>query len=151
VNPDTEQVGYHAQSVTKEQQARAEALVRRMCPDPDPVLQALGLVEPRTAVRQTAGPPPPGVEVCKRGHVRTEENTFTRVKRGYPCRECRDCIRARKQAPAWTPDTHCRNGHERTPDNTYTGSDGIRRCRTCQTNSDRARRQREREARQGAQ
>jgi hypothetical protein len=150
VNPDTEQVGYHAQRVTKAQEAAAEALVRRCCgDDTELVLQRLGLAPWPT--QPPPPPPPPGVEVCKNGHPRTEENTRYRMRDGYRCRECLDCHRAYQQGqrltPQWNPDTHCRKGHPRTPDNSYTGSDGGRRCKECQTNADRARRRREREAR----
>jgi hypothetical protein len=152
VNPDTEQVGYHAQSVTKEQLARAEALVRRLCPDPDPVLQALGLIP---APARKPPPAPDGVEVCKRGHVRTPGNTRVRLRGGYRCRECLDCAKERNPPD---PGTHCRNGHEWTPDNTTWDDKGGRRCRACRNAANRAayqrrkaKRQREREARQEAQ
>jgi hypothetical protein len=138
VNPDTEQVGYHAQSVTKEQVARAEALVRRMCPDPDPVLQALGLQDPPP-------PAPADGEYCKNGHLRTEANTGWRRKTGRtPHRWCRDCAKERYKYSTWNPDTHCRNGHPRTPENTATRWNGdyeVRSCKDCEKTRKRGYRQ----------
>jgi hypothetical protein len=128
VNPDTEQVGYHAQRVTKEQAARAEALVRRMCPDPDVILVVLGLVP--------AAPAEP--ETCRNGHPRTGENTRYRVKNGYRCKECVDCERNRTN-PA-PPNGYCRNGHLRTQENTRYDADGQVRCKDCRRDSDRRKR-----------
>jgi hypothetical protein len=139
VNPDTEQVGYHAQRVTKEEAARAEALVRRMCPDPEPVLAALGLIE--------APAPQPPVEYCRNGHQRTPENTGWRRPPGITPRPyCKTCEQERLAArkPPKDPPTHCRNGHEYTAENTLTrvkeGRD-TRACRACE----KARKQRDRE------
>jgi hypothetical protein len=137
VNPDTEQVGYHAQRVTKEQAARAEALVRRMCPDPDPVLAALGLAAPV-----------PAADVCRNGHPRTADNTRTRVKDGQESKECVDCERERRgrqprpaavrrgQAP---PEGYCRNGHRRTDSNTRYEGEQVR-CKDCRRDYDRRKR-----------
>jgi hypothetical protein len=103
VNPDTEQTGYHAQRVTDEQVRAAVRLIARMCPDPAPVLHALGLAEPRTAVRQPAGPPQGADagqrEYCRNGHVRTRDNTGLRRRAGRaPQRYCRTCETAATKA-----------------------------------------------------
>jgi hypothetical protein len=137
VNPDTEQVGYHAQRVSEQQKTRAEALVRRMCDNPEPVLAALGLL------------PPPAVEpdMCRNGHARTAGNTRTRIKDGQESKECIDCEhvrRGREPRPDAEPrpgpvEGYCRNGHRRTDSNTrYEGTQV--RCKDCRRDSDRRKR-----------
>ena len=69
---------------------------------------------------------------CPRGHLYSEENTYTCKKGKRSCRECRR-IRDRRQGvrPAMSKRTECPRGHPYDDANTYTDPRGARNCRTC--------------------
>jgi len=55
----------------------------RHCVNPDHLEPVTGVENIRRAVKET----------CRRGHVRTEANTYWFDIRGYRCRQCLDCRR----------------------------------------------------------
>lgn len=77
---------------------------------------------------------------CKRGHERTETNTYVDPSGNFHCRPClrlrergyeqRDRGK-RKAMPPRPPVTHCKRGHEFTDANTSVTPDGRRQCREC--------------------
>ena len=80
---------------------------------------------------------------CKKGHVLTEESSYTNATSGYlVCKTCRNNSARRYRGKpetdfvrVWNKNkTHCPKGHQYSPENTYINPvTGSRRCTTCHT------------------
>lgn len=64
---------------------------------------------------------------CRKGHLLTEDNTYTEGTR----LRCKECRAGWKPAKAPVPRTHCPQGHAYDSENTYVDPQGYRQCRTC--------------------
>lgn len=63
------------------------------------LLYALHSYQPNAQVKTVKTGRPPTVE-CKRGHPRTEVNTYWKDTKRGRVRECKPCVRMRKRAKA---------------------------------------------------
>lgn len=78
------------------------------------------------------------IKTCKRGHPRTEDNTYTNPQGKSFCKVCRreNVAKHRQQKKdgehrSQKEGDYCLKGHRRTQESTYIDEHGHKHCRTC--------------------